>query len=64
MMRQSQHQKKNCLITLQHGVFVESFNGTRWLSKLRPAGASQKADGPEGPIAPIVTSGKLQKKNL
>ena len=34
-----------------------SFNRTRWLNKLRPAGASQKADGPEGPMAPIVTTG-------
>ena len=32
-------------------VLVESFNRTRWLDKLRPPGASQKADGPEGPMA-------------
>jgi len=40
-------------------VLVESFNRTRWLDKLRPAGASQEADGPEGPMAPIVTTGIL-----
>ena len=40
-------------------VLVESFNRTRWLDKLRPSGASQKADGPEGPMAPIVTTGVL-----
>ena len=38
-------------------MLVESFNRTRWLDKLRPAGGSQKADGPEGPMAPIVTAG-------
>ena len=38
-------------------MLVESFNRTRWLDKLRPAGASQKAEGPEGPMAPIVTTG-------
>ena len=40
-------------------MLVESFNRTRWLDKLRPAGASQKADGPESPMAPIVTTGVL-----
>ena len=29
----------------------------RELQSLRPAGASQKAEGPEGPMAPIVTTG-------
>ena len=38
-------------------MLVESFNRTRWLDELRPAGASQMADGPEGPMAPIVTTG-------
>ena len=38
-------------------MLVESFNRTRWLDKLRPAGASQKADGPEGLMAPVVTTG-------
>ena len=34
MMRQAQHHKKNCMITLQHGplVLAESFNRTRWTS--------------------------------
>ena len=45
-------------------MLVESFNRTRWLDKLRPAGASQKADGPEGPMAPIVTFGILIVENL
>ena len=46
-------------------VLVESFNRTRWLEKLRAAGASQKADGPEGPMAPVVTLVfSLQQKNL
>ena len=46
-------------------MLVESFNRTRWLDKLRPAGASQKADGPEGPMAPIVTTGvSVIGKNL
>ena len=36
---------------------MESFNRTRWLDKFRPAGASRKADGPEGLMAPIVTTG-------
>ena len=45
-------------------MLVESFNRTRWLDKLRPAGASQKADGPEGPMAPIVTTGILVVENL
>ena len=47
-------------------MLVESFNRTRWLDKLRPAGASHKADGPEGPTAPIVTTGILivEKKKL
>ena len=30
---------------------------TRWLNKLRSAGASLKEEGPEGPIAPVVTNG-------
>ena len=38
-------------------MLVESFIRTRWLDKLRPAGASQKAEGPEGPMAPLVTAG-------
>ena len=38
-------------------MLVESFNRTLWLDKLRPAGASQKAEGPEGPMAPIVVTG-------
>ena len=47
-------------------MLVESFNRTHWLDKLRPAVASQKADGPEGPTAPIVTTGvsHCRKKNL
>ena len=32
-------------------MLAESFNRTRWLD-----GASQKAEGPEGPMAPIVTT--------
>ena len=40
-------------------MLVESSNRTRWSDKLRPAGASQKADGPEGPMAPVVTAGVL-----
>ena len=35
---------------------------TRWLNKLRPAGASLMAEGPEGPIAPVVTTGSYLKK--
>ena len=52
---------KNCLITLQQPLSTrrESFNRTRWLDKLKPADASQEADGPEGPMAPIVTTGVL-----
>ena len=40
-------------------MLVESFNRTRWLDKLRPAGALPKADGSEIPMAPIVTTGIL-----
>ena len=46
-------------------MLVESFNRTRWLDKLRPAGASQKGDGPEGPLALIVTTNILKvEKNF
>ena len=37
---------------------------THWLNKLRPAGASLKAEGPEGPLAPVVTTGSYKNKNL
>ena len=45
-------------------MLVESFNRTRWLGKLRAAGASQKTDGPEGPMAPIVTTGVLHAHDV
>ena len=41
------------------GVRDERFNRTRGLDKLRPAGASQKADGLGSPMAPVVTTGVL-----
>ena len=56
MMRQAQHCKQklpnSCSTPL-------SFNRTRW-----PGGASQKADGPEGPMAPIVTLVQISSKSL
>ena len=38
---------------------------TRWLNKLRPR-APHQAEGPDGPIAPVVTTGYYfcSKKNL
>ena len=53
MMRQAQHYKKKLSnsCSMDSRVLVESFNRTRWLDKLRPAGASQKggwAGGPDG----------------
>ena len=68
MMRQAQHYNKKLpnSCNMDPWVLVESFSRTRWLDKPRPAGASQKADGPEGPMAPIVTNGVLivEKKNF
>ena len=42
-------------------MLVESYSPHPLLNKLMPAGASHKRKGPDGAIAPVVTTGTYRK---